>query len=163
MPLVFLSLVLIKIMALTVFCYLHSLDQIVKLNKKFKYFLIVNFNTDGYLVLGHVLEHLSREDQVEGTFLERIRADVVLAHFEIGRGHLVEEARLQVGGNDSALKANAMTEPARDRAGAGADFETAPTLVYPDRRKAFNREGIATALHRGEPFPLMLPRMLELV
>jgi hypothetical protein len=68
--------------------------------------------------------------EVELALRRVIGHDVVPADHEVRVGEVLEEGRLQVGGEDLPAIAHAFTEPRRDRGAAGADFparQPAPT------------------------------------
>ena len=77
-----------------------------------------------------VFDHGAGVDDVEGGVLGRTARDVVGAHFEVGAAVTVDEACVQIGGDDSAGCADLVGQPQRHRPGTTPDLQATPTLGH---------------------------------
>jgi hypothetical protein len=109
--------------------------------------------------VGQVLDHHPRVDEVVGARLERVAGHVVLEHLDAG--HPVQEPRVEVGRGHPAVGLDRAGEPARDRAGAGADLEAAPAGTDPDGGEVPYGDPVEHGRDPAEPRPLDVLGVVE--
>src|SRR5262244_1920334 len=94
-------------------------------------------------------QHQSSVDQVKLPRRQRIADDVVLSNLQVQPGGMLEELRVEIGGQYVPGAAYAFGEPGRDRTSAASHFQTVPT-----RRDAtlFEVQNRAAIEHLGKRF-----------
>ena len=97
-------------------------------------------------VIGDVFDNGTGMDHVEGGFLRWARVDVVAAHVQIGAVVLVEEAGVEVRGDNPPAGTDPVGQPQRHRAGAAADLQALPPLAHAQVGKVAGRRSVIERL-----------------
>ena len=87
-------------------------------------------------------QHQAGMDEIERAFLQRLGRDVVSTDLQVRPVCVVEEAGIDVGGDDVAGGSDAVAEPGGDATAAGTHLQAVPALGDAELRQVTDRSGI---------------------
>src|SRR5437667_12681837 len=94
--------------------------------------------------------------EVERVLIEGLGDDIVPAHLEIRSIDLFQEARVEVGCYDMAVRPDVLAQPPGHRAAAASNLEAPPSLRHAYRLEDSDRAGVQDGFKRAEPLPFLL-------
>lgn len=97
-----------------------------------------------------MLEDEAGVREVERRLRKRVDQDVMLPHLDVVAPDGGEKSRVDVGGQHVTMRAHAIRQPTRDRAGTATNFEALPSVADATCEKMTNRAVVVHFCQGGQ-------------